>query len=207
MGSYIFPQNKKELKDYLAGFDLDDDNDLKSKSPEIVDNVRRIFSSCISRDIGTSIDGFYLLSVNPLLEAYKKKDFDAFATAIDLLILAIESEPILYSDIEKEIFAERIKDDPKKINNGLKKSKSLEEKIKVREEKDKLQKCSFSPEKAREIRLGLSISQEQLGKEMDTLQANISRYELGRFNFKRLGQKGRKYLVWLKSNGYNPFSI
>ncbi|MEK6792389.1 MAG: hypothetical protein AABX95_01065 [Nanoarchaeota archaeon] len=65
----------------------------------------------------------------------------------------------------------------------------------------------FSHRTAREIRerYGRAIS---LSKEIGVSPAEISRFECGKNNpGTRLDTSGRKYLDWLKSQGYNPYNL
>jgi len=72
-----------------------------------------------------------------------------------------------------------------------------------------IKKMNFDRGKARQIRLGNNLSVTDLGRELDISRQLIHQYEGGVIrpstNLKATG--GRKYLLWLKEQGYNPCNI
>ncbi len=72
---------------------------------------------------------------------------------------------------------------------------------------------AFDASKAREIRVksGLSIDKliERLGLARSGAYMLISKYEKGRLRPSNppRGETSKKYVAWLKENGYNPFNL
>jgi len=67
-------------------------------------------------------------------------------------------------------------------------------------------KLIFDKTKAKEIRLSVQISQKDLAEQLKISPQDIRSYEY-RGVKRPYGEKNEKYLVWLKSKGYNPFNI
>ena len=63
----------------------------------------------------------------------------------------------------------------------------------------------FDSKIAIEVREKTGLYQRQLGERLGTTQGIISKFELGRF--REITPLVRKYLDFLKTNGYNPFNL
>jgi DNA-binding transcriptional regulator YiaG len=66
----------------------------------------------------------------------------------------------------------------------------------------------FDGDKAREIRLKKSLTYRGLSKQLNVALASLTSYERGA-TVPRLtkGKGGRRYLEWLKNEGYDPFGL
>lgn len=65
----------------------------------------------------------------------------------------------------------------------------------------------YDPEVAKAIRQKAELSQKQLANQLGSNQVALSRYESGSYFPKPTTKNGKKYLAWLKEQGYNPYDL
>lgn len=77
----------------------------------------------------------------------------------------------------------------------------------IRQLEEIVGKVEFDFKKVRKIREDKRFSRVELAKILEAGNSTICKYELGDVVPSSKGKTGRKYLEWLKEQGYNPFNI
>ena len=131
----------------------------------------------------------YLLDTKVMKFKPTQSFLEAFGEAIFKVPPVLGSEEIEYQENPK-------------ITPQEQKEKEISQKLEKRNDKLGI---NWDRQEARRIRGDLS--QKELGFNFGMCQGEISRYEQGQFSIVQLSEKGKQYLNFLKSKGYNPFNI
>ena len=92
-GEEIFPKDKWTLRDYLKTIDLRDTKQLRKRSFEIVENVRRVMNPYVIGKRGSGLKNYYAEAVKLMENAHKRRDFKkSFPEALEFMIGSVDWE-------------------------------------------------------------------------------------------------------------------